>query len=143
VPSVLAEPTQIHQVLMNLASNAQHAMGLTPGVLTIALNQIILDEGSAELPAELKPGPHVRLTVSDTGPGIASGMLGRVFDPFFTTKPVGDGTGMGLSVVHGIVKSHGGTITVSSEPGQGTTVEIYLPLDQSHETQVESRHAAE
>ncbi len=140
---VLAVPAQIHQILMNLSSNARDAMGLTPGVLTIALNQVDVDEGSAALHAELKPGPHVKLTVCDTGPGMDRGTLGRIFDPFFTTKRVGDGTGMGLSVVHGIVKSHEGAITVSSEPGHGTTVEIYLPLEQSHETGLEPRHAAE
>jgi len=143
VPSVLAVPTQVHQILMNLASNAQHAMGMKPGVLTIALKRVDVDEGSAALHEELKPGPHAKLTIGDTGPGMDRGTLGRIFDPFFTTKPVGDGTGMGLSVVHGIVKSHEGAITVSSEPGHGTTVEIYLPLAQSHQSEREPRHAAE
>ncbi len=140
---VLAVPTQIHQILMNLGSNARDAMGPAPGIFTIALKRVLIDEDSAALQAELEPGSYVRLSVSDTGPGMDRGTLGRIFDPFFTTKPVGGGTGMGLSVVHGIVKSHQGAITVSSEPEQGTTVEIYLPLAQSHQTQTEPRQAAE
>lgn len=140
---VLAVPTQIHQILMNLGSNARDAMGQMPGILTIALKRVDVDEDVAARHPELKPGSHVKLTVSDTGPGMDRGTIGRIFDPFFTTKPVGDGTGMGLSVVHGIVKSHEGAITVSSEPGHGTAVEIFLPLEQSDQTQLEPRHAAE
>ena len=143
VAHVLAVPTQIHQVLMNLSSNARDAIGTVPGVLTIALRRVDVDKGLAAVHPELKPGPHVKLSVRDTGPGIDRGTLERIFDPFFTTKPVGEGTGMGLSVVHGIVKSHKGTVFVSSEPGHGTTVEIHLPLEQTRQTQREPRHAAE
>jgi signal transduction histidine kinase len=140
---VLAAPTQFHQILMNLSSNARDAMGLKPGILTIALKQVDIDERATALHTELEPGLHVKLTVGDTGSGMDRGTLGRIFDPFFTTKPVGDGTGMGLSVVHGIVKAHEGAITVSSEPGHGTTIEIYLPLEQSHQAPCEPRQAAE
>jgi PAS domain S-box-containing protein len=143
VAYVLAAPTQIHQILMNLSSNARDAMGLTHGVLTIALKRIEVDEDLAARHADLKTGPHAKLTFGDTGAGMDRGTLSRIFDPFFTTKPVGDGTGMGLSVVHGIVKSHEGAITVSSKREHGTTVDIFLPLEQSDPTQLEPRHAAE
>ncbi len=143
VASVMAVPTQIHQILMNLCSNARDAMGKTPGTLTISLKQVEVDESTAAHHAGLNPGPYAHLTVADTGPGMDGGTLGRIFDPFFTTKPVGDGTGMGLSVVHGIVKSHEGAIAVSSEPGHGAAFEIYLPLERTCAANTEPRHAAE
>jgi PAS domain S-box-containing protein len=125
VGTVLADPIQMHQVLMNLCANAQYAMRDTGGML-----EVRLEATEADPPVtcpDLKPGPYVRLTVRDTGPGITPEALGRLFEPFFTTKSPGEGTGMGLAVVHGIVASHDGAITVSSTPGQGATFEIYLP----------------
>lgn len=125
--AVLADLTQMHQVLMNLCANAEYAMRQTGGVLEIGLEAIevsIADTGTA---LNLSPGPYVRLTVRDTGPGIMPEVLTHIFEPFFTTKNVGEGTGMGLSVVHGIVTSHGGIVTVSSVLGQGATFEVYLP----------------
>jgi two-component system, cell cycle sensor histidine kinase and response regulator CckA len=122
---VLAEPTQIHQVVLNLCANAAHAMRKTGGLLEVSLTEE--DTATPTCALVLPPGPCLKLTVRDTGCGIDPSILDRIFDPFFTTKEVGEGTGMGLSVTHGIVKSHGGAITVTSEPGSGATFEIYLP----------------
>ncbi|MEW5722057.1 MAG: response regulator [Thermodesulfobacteriota bacterium] len=125
---VEADPTQVHQVLMNLCANAAHAMREKGGVLEVSLSTVRLDEEEASLFANLNPGVYQLLSVRDTGPGMEPEILERVFEPFFTTKGPGEGTGMGLAVVHGIIRSHGGTITVDSLPGQGTTFNTYLPL---------------
>lgn len=125
---VLGDPTQIHQVLMNLCTNAAYAMKENGGVLEIILEQIILDEHSAGLYNELNPGRHLRLTVSDSGSGIDPAHIKRIFEPYFTTKPQGEGSGMGLAVSHGIIKSFGGDIRVYSELGKGTTFHILLPI---------------
>ena len=125
--TVLADPTQMHQVLMNLCANAEYAMRDTGGILEVRLDTVELDTGAVAHYAELVPGSYVRLTIRDTGHGIPPEVATRVFEPFFTTKGVGQGTGMGLAVVHGIVTSHGGAITLQSTPGQGTTCEVYLP----------------
>jgi two-component system cell cycle sensor histidine kinase/response regulator CckA len=121
------DPTQIHQVLMNLCTNAAHAMRESGGILEVSLNKVDMEEPTTTPYPDLHAGPYVRLSVSDTGHGIPPQLLKRIFDPYFTTKPVGEGTGLGLAVVHGIVKSHGGEITVSSKPGKGTTFHVYLP----------------
>jgi signal transduction histidine kinase/CheY-like chemotaxis protein len=125
--AILADPTQMHQVLMNLCTNAEHAMRQTGGTLEVVLEAIDVDARLAAQHASLKPGPHVCLTVRDTGHGMTPDVCARIFDPFFTTKKEGDGTGMGLAVVHGIVTSHGGAITVTSAPGQGSLFTVYLP----------------
>ncbi|MBI4776708.1 MAG: PAS domain S-box protein [Deltaproteobacteria bacterium] len=125
---VSADPTQVHQMLMNLGANAAHAMGEKGGVLKVRLERVELGIGTASGVAELAPGVYAELTVSDTGEGMDKDTLERVFEPFFTTKDTGQGTGMGLSVVHGIVKAHGGAITVDSEPGKGSEFRVYLPL---------------
>ena len=125
---VNADPTQMHQVIMNLATNAGHAMQENGGVLEITLANVELDDLSAEKHLDRAAGSYLRLTVSDTGHGMTSETVKRIFDPYFTTKDTGEGTGLGLSVAHGIVKTHGGTITVYSEPGKGTTFHVYLPL---------------
>ncbi|MBI4775884.1 MAG: PAS domain S-box protein [Deltaproteobacteria bacterium] len=124
---VLADPTQIHQLIMNLCTNAAHAMRRNGGVLEISLERAELDERSAGQYADLGSGTYQRLTVSDTGHGMDQKTLERIFEPFFTTKAPGEGTGMGLAVVHGIVKSHEGAIAVYSEPGVGSTFRVYLP----------------
>jgi PAS domain S-box-containing protein len=124
---VMADPTQIHQVLMNLCTNAGHAMGENGGVLEVKIADVQLEADFMAQHKELKPGPYLELSVSDTGYGIPAHLLDRIFDPFFTTKEKSEGTGMGLSVVHGIVGSYGGKIIVSSEPGKGSTFKIYLP----------------
>ena len=123
----MADPTQIHQVLMNLCTNAGYAMGEKGGVLKVRLTDMIFGADLTVEHPELKPGPYLELTVSDTGYGIPADIIDRIFDPFFTTKGKGEGTGMGLSVVHGIVGSYGGKIIASSEPGKGSTFKIYLP----------------
>ena len=127
VTEVLADPTQIHQVIMNLATNASDAMRDTKGLLEIILDDIELDSSSIEAFPEMAPGPYTRLTVTDTGHGIDREVLDRIFDPYFTTKDKGRGTGLGLSVVHGIVQAHGGTVKVYSEPGRGTSFHVYFP----------------
>ena len=124
---VNADPTQIHQVLMNLCTNAGHAMREEGGTLKVTLSDTVLDSDFAGRYPNLKPGPYVNLSISDTGCGMPVDVMERIFDPFFTTKADGEGTGMGLSVVHGIVKSHGGAIAVYSEPGQGTTFSLFFP----------------
>ena len=128
--AVNADPTQIHQILMNLCTNAEHAMP-EGGVLEVSLVNVELDEEFCAGHEGLTAGSHVRLTVGDTGCGMDGETLKRIFDPFFTTKRPGEGTGMGLSVVHGIVKSHGGDITAYSAPDVGTTFHIYLPVVES------------
>lgn len=125
---VLADPTQIHQVMMNLCANAGHAMKDKGGILTITLSNEDLDEHSTKFLPRLEPGRYVKLSVSDTGTGIPPEIIDRIFDPFFTTKQIGEGTGMGLSVVHGIVESCNGSISVYSEPNQGTVFHVYLPV---------------
>ncbi len=123
---VKADPGQIEQILMNLAVNARDAMP-NGGTLTIETVVQVLDEAFAELHPGLTPGPHICLTVGDTGHGIDPNIISRVFDPFFTTKGMGVGTGLGLSTVYGIVKQHHGHVTVYSELGHGTSFKIYLP----------------
>ena len=124
---VLADATQLHQVLMNLCANAEHAMRETGGVLEIHTAPIEVDEADAAFHPELKPGSYVRVRVRDTGVGIPAKALDRIFEPFFTTKSVGEGTGMGLAIVHGIITKHGGVIRAESAPAAGTTFTIYLP----------------
>jgi len=126
--AVLADPTQIHQVLMNICTNASHAMQEAGGVLEILLDDVVLDAGFANKHPDLRSERYIKLTVSDTGHGIPAELLERIYDPFFTTKDKGEGTGMGLAVVHGIVKIHGGAITVQSTPGKGSAFCIYLPV---------------
>lgn len=128
---VLADPTQIHQVVMNLCANASHAMKEKGGRLTVDLCRVDLDSRAAACYSETVPGPYLVIRVSDTGHGIEQSILDRVFDPFFTTKVPGEGTGLGLSTAYGIVKSHGGSIRVESEPGRGTTFEVLLPRTDS------------
>ena len=124
---IMADPTQIHQILMNLCINATHAIPANGGLLEVSLSDALLTPEDISFLHDLQPGPHVKLTVKDNGCGIDPVIMDRIFDPFFTTKERGVGTGLGLSTVHGIVKSHGGTIDVDSIPGEGTTFNIFLP----------------
>ena len=124
---VLADPTQIHQVVMNLCVNAQHAMEGRQGRLEVGLDELLVDETLCERHVDLRPGLYVRLSVRDTGCGISPENLQRIFEPFFTTRDVGQGTGLGLAVVHGIVQNHGGAILVQTELGQGTEFQVLLP----------------
>jgi len=124
---VMSDSTHIHQIVMNLCTNAFHAMEETGGKLTIALKEVELAAEDLKDPAMI-PGPHVSLTVADTGPGMEQSIIDRIFDPYFTTKEAGKGTGLGLAVVHGIVKNHRGQIIVYSEPGKGSEFKICLPM---------------
>ncbi len=125
---ILADPTQLHQVLVNLCTNAFHAMEESGGILTISLKNVTLNREDLAGDPLVLPGEYAQLSIKDTGAGIAPEVLRRVFDPYFTTKEVGKGTGMGLAIVHGIVKSYNGFVSCSSTPGKGTTVQVYLPL---------------
>ncbi|RJX29303.1 MAG: PAS domain S-box protein [Desulfarculus sp.] len=127
---IMADPVQVHQIIMNLCTNAVQAMEQKGGVLEVALQSVELDQKEAARYVDLQPGRYQVLSVSDTGVGMDQGTLSRVFEPFFTTKEAERGTGLGLSVVHGIVHSHGGAITAYSEPGQGSTFRVYLPVIQ-------------
>ncbi|PLX51365.1 MAG: hypothetical protein C0613_00650 [Desulfobulbaceae bacterium] len=132
---IMADPTQIHQVLLNLCVNAVHAMA-EKGTLTISLEMVELADAEISHQPDMVAGSYVRLSVEDTGAGIAAEDLPRIFDPFFTTKEVGVGTGMGLAVVHGVVTEHDGMITVRSTPGHGTLFTVFLPVaaqDLQHE----------
>jgi PAS domain S-box-containing protein len=123
---VYGDPTQIHQVVMNLCTNASQAMTERGGVLEVVVETVAFDHDSENRPEGLEDGTWVRLSVSDTGCGMDRATLDRVFDPFFTTKGPGEGTGLGLSTAHGIVQSHGGLITAWSEPGRGSRFDVYL-----------------
>ncbi len=125
--TVAANPTQLQQVLLNLCNNAEHAMRITGGVLDVQLESVAVSAAQALCYPSLRPGRHLRLIVRDTGSGMSPDVAARVFEPFFTTKSPGEGTGMGLSVVHGIVTSHKGAIHVESAPDKGTIFELYLP----------------
>ncbi len=129
---VLGDSTQIHQVLMNLCTNAAHAMEDKGGVLTVSLSDIELDPVFVSNHPGLKAGRYINLEVTDTGDGIPPALQKKIFDPFFTTKGPGEGTGMGLSVVHGIVNNYGGAIYVYSEPGHGSTFRIFIPSVENH-----------
>ena len=135
--TVLADPTQIHQILLNLGTNAAHAMRENGGILKVNLTQEDLDPKAAARYSDLNPGSYIRLIVSDTGSGIDDEAMQRIFEPYFTTKGPGEGTGMGLAMVHGIVKSYGGNITVESEPGKGTTFNVFLPRIEAEVSPVE------
>jgi PAS domain S-box-containing protein len=130
----LANTTQITQLLTNLCTNAAHAMEETGGILEVSLKEVNFDADAVLLDTNLKPGRYISLSVSDTGHGMDSWTLERIFDPYFTTKEVGKGSGLGLSVVQGIVKKHEGAITIRSEPGMGATFDIYLPGIESEAT---------
>ncbi len=126
--NVMADPTQVYQIVMNLCTNAYHSMQETGGVLEVDLQEVIIDADFASMHVNLKPGLYASLSIRDTGQGIDPTIIDRIFDPYFTTKEKGKGTGLGLSVVHGIVRRYGGTITVASELTKGTRFIIYLPV---------------
>jgi len=124
---VLADPAQVHQMVTNLGVNAGHAMEQSGGRLIVGLQSTMVPEFAPVPATGLAAGPHMVLTVSDTGPGMDPRILDRIFEPFFSTKSPGKGTGLGLSVVHSMVRNHGGGITVESTPGSGTIFSVYLP----------------
>jgi PAS domain S-box-containing protein len=124
--AVLADPTQIHQIVMNLVTNAAHAIGRKPGIIEVVLSEVAIKEEAAL--HQIQPGQYLRLVISDTGSGMSPEVLDRIFEPYYTTKGPGEGTGMGLSVVHGIVQNYGGMIKAYSESGQGSAFHVYLPV---------------
>jgi PAS domain S-box-containing protein len=126
-PAVYADDTQVHQILMNLVTNAAQALGDRPGAIEVTLSPHHADEAFVQRHPSARAGLHARLEVSDTGPGMAPEVVEHAFEPFYTTKPVGVGTGLGLAVVHGIVQGSGGIVALDSRPGEGTTVFVYLP----------------
>jgi CheY-like chemotaxis protein len=123
---ILGDPTQVHQILLNLCLNARDAMP-KGGNLTVTFENCFLDKHAAAMEPQARSGRFVRVTVTDTGTGIKSDVLKKIFEPFYTTKAVGRGTGLGLSTVMALVKSHGGHAHVYSEPGKGSTFKIYIP----------------
>ena len=125
---VTANATQLQQVLMNLGTNAWHALPDAAGCIEIGLEETVFADNGSSRPPGLYPGPHAHLWVCDNGSGMSDETRQRIFEPFFTTKPVGQGTGLGLSVARGIVETHGGAITVTTAPGRGSTFDLYLPL---------------
>ncbi|MBF0224161.1 MAG: response regulator [Desulfobacterales bacterium] len=135
---ILANPTQMHQILMNLCTNAYHAMQDKVGVLTVSLNELLLSELDIKPFQGLSPGRYIKLSVSDTGRGIDKEIINRIFEPYFTTKNKEQGSGLGLSVVHGIVASHDGAISVDSEPGRGTIFNVFLPVAENIQDEVEN-----
>ena len=124
---VFANETQIHQIVMNLCTNAYHAMKTKGGSLTVSLTDITIHDQDEQNFPQMNPGNYLKLSIADTGCGIPPEMINRIFDPYFSTKPTGEGTGLGLSTVHGIIKDHGGNINVYSELGCGTTLHVFLP----------------
>jgi len=125
---VCMDPTQLHQILMNLCTNAFHAMEEDGGILSITLKTASFEPDTLPVATRAQPGRYIQLKVSDTGIGIPAGIRDRIFDPFFTTKEMGKGTGMGLSIIHGIVTGYQGFITFDSGPGRGSAFYIYLPV---------------
>ena len=125
-PQIQADAGQIHQIVMNVGLNAAHAIGSKPGRFTVSVAVVDLDESFTDGHPPLLPGRHVRLSLADNGCGIPTQVQSRVFDPFFTTKPAGQGTGLGLAMVHGIVQMHQGAVTVTSEPGAGASFEFFF-----------------
>jgi signal transduction histidine kinase len=130
-PLIEADAGQLQQVVLNLCTNAMQAMSEKGGVLTVAVEAVAVEAAFADLHPPLKPGPHVRFVVRDTGVGMDAATRARLFEPFFTTKPPGVGTGIGLAVVQGIVKGCDGAIAVESRPGEGTTFALYFPACES------------
>jgi len=125
---VLADTTQVHQVLMNLCTNAFHAMRQEGGVLDVSMSEVNIENEKLGSTLNLKDKTYIKLTVKDSGHGMSKEVMERIFDPYFTTKEMGEGTGLGLSTVHGIIQSHDGAITLNSEVGKGSAFHVYLPV---------------
>jgi PAS domain S-box-containing protein len=138
---ISANPSQIHQILMNLCVNAAHAMEPDGGILSVRIDTVTMDRDTTEELQQLKKGPYIRIRISDTGCGIPADLLPRIFDPFFTTKDVKKGTGLGLSVVLGIARQHNGDVRVESAPGKGSTFSVLLPLSDSTPLPAQSHSA--
>ena len=133
LPALLADATQVEQALLNLCTNAVHAIGTERGIIHVAAAQVQPDHRLCER-LGLAPTTYVALSVRDNGPGMDAALLGRIFEPFFTTKPVGQGTGLGLAVVHGVMRTHEGAVDVHSAPGHGSRFTLYFPVATDHDT---------
>jgi len=142
-PDVVADGTEIHQIVMNLANNAAHAMRETGGLIDIQAGPILVDEKMAAAFPALRPGIYSCVSVIDTGCGIPPGILERIFEPFFTTKAVGEGTGLGLSMIQQIARSLGGTVDVHSREGHGTRFDVYIPVASGESTHCESEESTD
>jgi PAS domain S-box-containing protein len=140
-PTVLADATQINQVMMNLGTNAWHAMKDTSGKIEFSLERCVVDEIHAAAHPRLRPGLYARVSVRDSGCGMDQATVQRIFEPFFTTKPQGEGTGLGLSVVHGIMENHDGSVAVYSQPSEGTVFRLYFPAHTGEEIDANSEEA--
>ena len=139
---IMGDPTQIHQVIMNLCTNAYHALQATGGKLAVSLKEVDISYEKTVERVGMKVGRHLELMVEDDGHGMEPEVLERIFEPYYTTKKQGKGTGLGLSVIHGIIKNHGGDISVASQPGQGTAFTIYLPVIDDIGIEIEPAEAA-
>lgn len=139
VPEVVGDENQIQQVVLNLGTNGWHALEGQPGTIRVALSRVVVEEALASMHPGMSTGPHACLSISDTGKGMDATTVERIFEPFFTTKKAGEGTGLGLAVVHGIVTAHHGVIFVHSAPGTGSTFEIYLPQAPDHRSSRRAR----
>ncbi len=139
---IMGDPTQIHQVVVNLCTNAYHAMQETGGTLEVGLEEVDISYEKSVERVGMKVGPHLELTVKDAGHGMGPDVMERIFEPYYTTKEQGKGTGLGLSVIHGIIKNHGGDIGVSSQPGKGATFTVYLPVIDDIDVEIEPMEAA-
>ena len=139
---VLADSTQVQQILLNLCTNSWHALHERSGRIEVGLEEMMLDAEAVRGLPDLKPGPHVRLWVSDNGRGMDAATQKRIFEPFFTTKPVGQGTGLGLAAVHGIVKTHHAAIALESAPGRGSTFWVYFPVAAASEVEEQAEDIA-
>jgi CheY-like chemotaxis protein len=137
-PLILGDATQIHQVIMNLCTNAAQAMEGIDGKLFLRQKNVVFDDRSILFHPDLKKGLYAMFTVQDTGLGMDGFTLKRIFEPFFTTKAPGKGTGLGLAIVHAIIKNHGGAIKVQSQVGKGTQVDVYIPVYEGEEENVKS-----
>lgn len=131
--TILADPTHVHQILMNLGVNAYHAMEKTGGVLSVSLKNIFIGQDDKEMLLHVSPGEYLKFTVTDTGCGVSPDIIDKIFDPYFTTKSIGKGTGMGLSIIHGIMADYGGVITVESRLGEGTSFHVFFPVVEREE----------
>ena len=140
---IMGNPTQIHQILMNLCTNSAFALEDTGGILEVGLKDVFIDSTSPMCQVGLKKGEYIEIKVADTGTGIPPDIIDSIFEPYFTTKGIGEGTGMGLSMVHGIVESYGGKISVKSALGEGTTFTIYLPITKKLKTYRKDRVSQE
>jgi PAS domain S-box-containing protein len=138
LPTVLADATAVEQVIMNLATNSWHAMPNASGIIEVAVERLYVRDSVARAHPELREGPHVTVAVHDDGAGMDPAVRARAFEPFFTTKGPGAGTGLGLAMVHGIMRQHDGAVEIESEPGRGTTVRCFFPVVASEEPEAEA-----